>query len=110
MQIEPERQLNEMNRHIQRIGYLERSLEDSRLRRALAARLDKAFKRSGISSAQVARRLNLNEADVLYWRQGITVPPLSACARLADALSLDVHWLCTGQPEDTRSASLGTAR
>ncbi|WP_278498878.1 helix-turn-helix domain-containing protein [Paraburkholderia fungorum] len=110
VQIETGRHFKEMNRHIQSIGHFERSVEDSRLRRALAARLDKAFKRSGVSSAQVARRLNLSEADVQYWRQGITVPPLNVCARLADILSLDVHWLCTGQPQDTRSASSAPAR
>jgi transcriptional regulator with XRE-family HTH domain len=85
-----------MNRRTTNIGHLERSIEDDRLRRALAARLDRAFKRAGISSARAARRLGVNEYEVQYWRRGITVPPLNACTRLAAVLNLDVHWLCTG--------------
>ncbi|MBC8752290.1 ribosome-binding protein aMBF1 (putative translation factor) [Paraburkholderia sp. WC7.3g] len=88
-----------MNRHLQNIGHLERSVEDDRLRRALAARLDRAFKRAGIRSARAAKRLGVREDDVQYWRSGITVPPLNACMRLATVLQLDVHWLCTGQPQ-----------
>jgi hypothetical protein len=80
-------------------GHLERSLESDRLRRALAARLDRAFKRASLSSARAARWLGVSEYDVHYWRHGITVPPLNACTRLAAFLNLDVHWLCTGKPQ-----------
>jgi ribosome-binding protein aMBF1 (putative translation factor) len=86
-----------MNRRLQDIGHLERSIEDDRLRRALAARLDRTFKRAGMSSAHAAKWLGVREDDVQYWRSGITVPPLNACTRLAVALNLDLHWLCTGQ-------------
>jgi transcriptional regulator with XRE-family HTH domain len=86
-----------MNRHTQNIGYLERSAEDNRLRRALAARLDRALKRAGISSAQAAKWLGVSEGDVQFWRRGITVPPLNAFTHIAAILNLDVHWLCTGQ-------------
>ena len=86
-----------MNLHETNIGHLERSIENDRLRRALAARLDRAFKRAGISSARAARWLGVSEYDVHYWRHGITVPPLNACMRLAAVLNLDIHWLCTGQ-------------
>jgi DNA-binding transcriptional regulator YiaG len=88
-----------MNRQTQNIGHLERSAEDNRLRRALAARLDRAFKRVGVSSAQAAKWLGVSEQDVQYWRRGITVPPLNASTHLAAILNLDVHWLCTGQPQ-----------
>ncbi|MFL9905688.1 helix-turn-helix domain-containing protein [Paraburkholderia sp. RL17-337-BIB-A] len=81
-------------------GHLERSMENDRLRRALAARLDKAFKRAGLSSARAATALGVSKYHVDYWRHGITVPPLSACTRLAAELNLDVHWLCTGQTRD----------
>jgi len=81
-------------------GHLERSIENARLRRALAARLDRAFKRNGLSSARAATTLGVSKYHVEYWRHGITVPPLSACARLAADLNLDVHWLCTGQSRD----------
>lgn len=74
-------------------------MENDRLRRAMAARLDRAFKRAGISSARAARGLGVSEYDVQYWRNGITVPPLNACMRLAAVLNLDVHWLCTGQAQ-----------
>jgi transcriptional regulator with XRE-family HTH domain len=86
-----------MNRHTQNIGYLERSAEDNRLRRALAARLDRALKRAGISSAQAAKWLGVSEGDVQFWRRGITVPPLNAFTHIAAILNLDVDWLCTGQ-------------
>jgi len=88
-----------MNQHATNISYLERSIESDRLRRALAARLDRAFKRAGISSARAARGLGVSEYDVHYWRHGITVPPLNTCMRLAAVLNLDVHWLCTGQTQ-----------
>ena len=86
-----------MNRRAQTIEHLERSNGDSSLRRALAARLDTALRRAGISSACAARRLDARERDVQFWRQGITVPPLHAFTRIAEALNLDLHWLCTGQ-------------
>ena len=88
-----------MTLHTESIGHLERSAGDNRLRRALAARLDRAFKRAGVSSAQAAKWLGVSEDDVQYWRRGITVPPLSACMCLATVLNLDVHWLCTGHIE-----------
>jgi hypothetical protein len=88
-----------MNRDTGNIGHLERSVGDNRLRRALAARLDRAFKRASVSSAQAAKWLGVSEDDVRYWRRGITVPPINACTRLAAVLHLDVHWLCTGQPQ-----------
>ena len=88
-----------MNRQTQNIGYLERSVEDNRLRRALAARLNRALKRAGVSSAEAAKWLGVSEHDVQYWRRGITVPPLNACTHIAPILNLDVHWLCTGQPQ-----------
>ena len=81
-------------------AHLERSMENDRLRRALAARLDKAFKRAGLSSAHAATALGVSKYHVDYWRHGITVPPLTACTRLAAELHLDVHWLCTGQTRD----------
>ncbi|TCG05285.1 hypothetical protein BZM27_34810 [Paraburkholderia steynii] len=88
-----------MNRCTANIGHLERSIENDRLRRPLAARLDRAFKRAGISSARAARWLGVSECEVRYWCSGITVPPLSACMRLAALLNLDVHWLCTGHAQ-----------
>ena len=88
-----------MNRQTTNISYLERSIENDCLRRALAARLDKALKRAGISSARAARWLGVSEYDVHYWRHGINAPPLNACMRFATVLKLDVHWLCTGQTQ-----------
>jgi hypothetical protein len=86
-----------MNLRETNIGHLERSIDNDRLRRALAARLDTSFKRADISSARAARWLGVTEYDVRYWRHGITVPPLNIRMRLAAVLNLDVHWLCTGQ-------------
>ncbi|MFM0557804.1 helix-turn-helix transcriptional regulator [Paraburkholderia sediminicola] len=78
-------------------GHLERSMENDRLRRALAARLDRA---AGLSSARAATALGVSKYHVDYWRHGITVPPLNACTRLAAELNVDVHWLRTGQTRD----------
>jgi ribosome-binding protein aMBF1 (putative translation factor) len=86
-----------MGRHSQTIGHLERSHEDNALRRAIAARLDRAMQKGNISSARAADWLDVTEHDVQYWRRGITVPPLHAFNRIAKALDVDVHWLCTGQ-------------
>jgi hypothetical protein len=41
-----------------------------------------------------------------FWRRGITVPPLHAFTRIAAALEIDVHWLCTGQIQRTQVAGL----
>jgi transcriptional regulator with XRE-family HTH domain len=88
-----------MSRRTQTIEHLKRSAEDNRLRRSLAARLDGAFKRAGMSSVRAAKRLGVSEGDVQYWRRGITVPPLNAITRIAPILNLDVNWLCTGQTQ-----------
>jgi hypothetical protein len=89
-----------MNRRAQTIEHLERSGEDSSLRRTLAARLETGW----ISSACAARRLDVRKRDVQFWRQGITVPPLNVFTRIATALKIDVHWLCTGQTPDGQVA------
>jgi ribosome-binding protein aMBF1 (putative translation factor) len=90
-----------MKQDTRHVGHLERSVEDNRLRRALAARLDRTFKQAGVSSARAAKWLDVSEADVQYWRRGITVPPLNVYTRLAAAFNLDIHWLCTGQAQLT---------
>jgi hypothetical protein len=86
-----------MGRHSFTLGHLERSEEDNALRRAIAARLDRALQKAGVSSAKVAGWVGVTEHDVHYWRRGITVVPLQAFNRIANLLELDVHWLCTGQ-------------
>ena len=88
-----------MSENTGHISHLERSVEDNRLRRALAARLDRTFKQAGISSARAAKWLGVSEDDVRYWLRGITVSPLDVCTRLAAAFNLDIHWLCTGQAQ-----------
>jgi ribosome-binding protein aMBF1 (putative translation factor) len=88
-----------MGRHSLTIGHLERSEEDNALRRAIAARLDRAMQKHNISSAKAADWLDVSEHDVQFWRRGITVPPLHAVNRIAKALDVDVHWLCTGQSQ-----------
>jgi hypothetical protein len=49
--------------------------------------------------------LDVSEADVQFWRRGITVPPLRAFNRLAATLDVDVHWLCTGQSQSTHASA-----
>jgi hypothetical protein len=91
--------LKNMNRNIQTIKYLECSADDYGRGRALAAHLDRAFKRAGVSSAKAAKWLGVDEDGVQFWRRGITVPELPHFARLAASLKLDVHWLGTGQTQ-----------
>ena len=93
-----------MSPHSESIGHLERSAGNDRLRRALSARLDRALKRAGISSASAARRFDVSEHEVQFWRRGITVPPLRVFTGIAAILDLDVHWLCTGKMPDDPAA------
>jgi transcriptional regulator with XRE-family HTH domain len=86
-----------MNRYNRTLGHLERSVQDHALRRALAARLDRALKRGGITSAQAAKWIGVSAGDVQFWRHGITVPPMAFFTRIAAALDLDADWLCTGR-------------
>ncbi|SAK47888.1 helix-turn-helix domain-containing protein [Caballeronia ptereochthonis] len=71
----------------------------------MAARLDRALQKANVSSARAAGWLDVSEHDVQFWRRGITVPPLSAFNRIAKALDLDVHWLCTGQAQHAPAAN-----
>jgi hypothetical protein len=77
--------------------HLERNIEDNSLRRAFAARLNRALNIASISSAKFARRLGVSEHEVLFWRRGITVPQLHYFTRIAEFLQLDALWLCSGQ-------------
>lgn len=81
-----------MGRYTQTIGHLERSHDDNSLRRAMAARLDRAMQRANVSSAKAAKWVDVSEHDVQFWRRGITVPPLHAFNRIAKALDVDVHF------------------
>jgi predicted XRE-type DNA-binding protein len=91
--------LKAMGQHAKTLWHLERCAEDHKLRRAIAARLDRALQRSGTSSAKVAQWLGVTQNDVDFWRRGITVSPLNAFTRIAATLEVDVHWLCTGQTQ-----------
>lgn len=64
-----------MSLHGMNIGHLDHCVEDAPPGRALAAHLDRAFKRQDISSAHAAKWLGVPEYDVQYRRLGIPVPP-----------------------------------
>lgn len=95
-----------MGQHTKTLGHLERSAEDHILRRAIAARLDRALQRAGTSSAQAAKWLSVTPNEVDFWRRGITVPSLHAFTRIAATLEVDVHWLCTGQTQCVQAVRL----
>ncbi|MFM0138777.1 helix-turn-helix domain-containing protein [Caballeronia grimmiae] len=103
-QIYKSRELKQMGRHTLTVGHLERSHDDNSLRRAMAARLDRAMQRANVSSAKAAKWVEVSEDDVQFWRRGITVPPLHAFNRIARALDVDVHWLCTGQAQAAQAS------
>ncbi len=63
-----------MGRHSNTTGHLERSAEDHVLRRAIAARLDRALQQAGTSSAKAAKWLSVTQEEVDFWRRGITGP------------------------------------
>jgi hypothetical protein len=88
-----------MGQHSNTTGHLQRSVEDHVLRRAIAARLDRALQQAGTSSAKAAKWLSVTREEVDFWRRGITVPPLHAFTRIAATLKVDVHWLCAGQSQ-----------
>src|SRR5260370_40405650 len=88
-----------MGQHSNTTGHLKRSAEDHVLRRAIAARLDRALQQAGTSSAKAAKWLSVTREEMDFWRRGITVPPLHAFTRIAATLEVDVHWLCTGQTQ-----------
>lgn len=88
-----------MGQHSNTTGHLQRSAEDHVLRRAIAARLDRALQQAGTSSAKAAKWLSVTREEVDFWRRGITGPPPHAFTRIATTLEVDVHWLFTGQTQ-----------
>lgn len=75
---------------------LKGTIEDRRLRRAFAARLDMTMKRAKLTSAQLAKALRVPERDISLWRAGVLVPESMDCVRLSRLLGIDVMWLCAG--------------
>ncbi|TXC81137.1 helix-turn-helix domain-containing protein [Paraburkholderia azotifigens] len=94
-----------MNRNAHTIEHLERCRENGRVRRALAARLNTACRRAGVSSARVAKSAGVSERDVKFWRRGITSPTPQALKRIAAVIDVDFYWLCTGQDATVASRS-----
>jgi hypothetical protein len=76
--------------------HLKGAVNDRRLRRAFAARLDMTMKRAKLTSARLSRMLRVSEDDIGLWRAGILVPGSIDCLRLSNILGVDVIWLCVG--------------
>jgi hypothetical protein len=75
---------------------LTEATNNSRLRRAFAARLDMTMKRAKLTSAHLARSLRIPERDISLWRAGIVMPGRIDCQRVSSILDIDVKWLCSG--------------
>ena len=76
-----------MGQYSKTTGHLERSAEDHVLRRAIAARLDRALQQAGTSSAKAAKWLGVTQQEMDFGRRGITVPPLHAFTRIDSAVA-----------------------
>jgi hypothetical protein len=84
-----------MGHQLNTIGHLERSAEDHVLRRAIAARVDRALQQAGTSSAKAAKWLSVTQEEVDFWRRGIPSRPCT---------------LSRESPQRSKSTSIGFAR
>ena len=91
-----------MGQHTKNLQQLHRGAEDHVLRRAIAARLDRALQRAATSFAKAAKWLSVTQDEVDFWRRGITVPPFHAFTRIAATLQVDVPLALHG-PDPTGS-------
>lgn len=62
-------------------------------------RLQIARKKAGLSQAALAEKLDLvGHAQISRYESGKSFPDVKILANIADILSIDLHWLITGQP------------
>ncbi len=64
----------------------------------LAARIESARMRAGLSQAQLARRMGIERQSVQQWENGETAPRQSRLTKLAQVLGVNAQWLLTGEP------------
>lgn len=83
-----------MTTNVQIDKHLETTGQTNGWRRAFAARIDMTLKRAQRRSAWVARRLNVSERQVGFWRAGVLLPTGEQCRRLSALLQVDLHRLC----------------
>ena len=68
-------------------------------RTTLAARIESARKRAGLSQAQLARRMGIERQSVQQWEHGETAPRQSRLTKLAQVLGVEAQWLLMGETD-----------
>ena len=64
---------------------------------SLAGTLSQLRKKKGLSQAELAERLHVNQASVSRWEKGMGAPGAGMLQKLADVLEVDVSALLTGE-------------
>lgn len=59
-------------------------------------RIDESLKKNGKKRAEMLRDLNLPRNAVSNWYEHGNIPAGDICAKIADYLQVDTHWLITG--------------
>lgn len=66
-------------------------------KKAFGNRLRAARKKVGITSEEVATKLDFCGVTVRYWECGRSTPTLQTLCQLADMLGVSVGWLAAGE-------------
>lgn len=66
-------------------------------KKAFGNRLRAARKNAGITSEEVATKLDFCGVTVRYWECGRSTPTLQTLCQLADMLGVSVGWLAAGE-------------
>lgn len=78
----------------------------------LAERIRRARRLSGISQAELARRVRISPSAVAQWEQAkATIPSLSHLIEISKVASVSLEWLLTGEgkPRRTRKTEADAA-
>lgn len=54
---------------------------------------------AGLSQAELAGLINVNQTAISQWERGITTPSLDNARRLASVFGCTIDDLCAGEPE-----------
>lgn len=71
-------------------------VQDGGFARSIGGRIKQARKASGLSQADLARRIGVSQPAIANWEIGIHDPRRVMLAKLADALGAPLDWLAAG--------------
>jgi transcriptional regulator with XRE-family HTH domain len=72
-------------------------MTEARILSGISGRLRMARQRSGLSGAEVSRKLGLTRASVSQWETGLTEPKGANIRNLARIYGVSIEWLQTGR-------------